>query len=169
MNRAGTPLRVTLWWWTRIVMHLSPQDTHPRMTPDVHCGLWVTMTCHVGSSDVNNVLFWGGVLIVGRPCTWGAGGCWQSRCLPLDVAVCLELLRKNSLKTEQRTEGQAVPAFRKNNVFRSEMWVSLPPAFTPGAPLSSCVLTVCDAVLNPASPGGPQPRGQGTAVSGSRR
>lgn len=28
MNRAGTPLRVTLWWWTRIITHLSPQDTH---------------------------------------------------------------------------------------------------------------------------------------------
>lgn len=47
----------------------SIECTTPRMNGNVNCGLWVTMTCPVGSSAITHAPLWWGRL------EWGGSAC----------------------------------------------------------------------------------------------
>ena len=73
--------------------------TTPRVNPKVNHGLWVTMIVNAGSSVVTNVLPWWSCYLAEAMHVWGGEGLGHFCAdLPLNFAVTLKLLLKNSLK-----------------------------------------------------------------------
>ena len=60
--RAVKPFYMILQWWIFVIINLlKPSEfTTPRMSPNVNCGLWVTMMGQCRFMDCNKCILFGG-------------------------------------------------------------------------------------------------------------
>lgn len=80
--KAARLLRMILWWWIRVIIHLSKptEFTAPRVNLQGNYGLWLVMMCPSRFISCNKCATWVGDVDCGKgyACVgWGGKGIWE--------------------------------------------------------------------------------------------